>query len=44
MPEQLTSLKVFIASPGGLREERIAFRGVIRDYNDSDALRRGVIF
>ncbi|MHC4251610.1 MAG: DUF4062 domain-containing protein, partial [Planctomycetota bacterium] len=44
MPATLVSYKVFIASPGGLEEERARFREVIRDYNDMDAKARGVHF
>ncbi|MCK4563670.1 MAG: tetratricopeptide repeat protein [Verrucomicrobia bacterium] len=42
--DTLTRLRVFIASPGGLENERTAFRDVINEYNESDAKHRGVIF
>src|SRR5882762_4936507 len=44
MPRQLTCFRVFIASPGGLEGERKAFRDEIQDYNDTDAIERGVYF
>ena len=44
MPELLTQYRVFIASPGGLEDERKAFRNAIREYNEMDAERRGVSF
>src|SRR5215212_9389584 len=44
MPTTLTSLKVFIASPGGLAEERKAFRDAVQELNDADAVARGVFF
>jgi len=44
MPNTLTSLKVFIASPGGLAEERKAFRDAVQELNDADAVARGVFF
>ena len=44
MPTELTGYRIFIATPGGLEPERRAFRQVIGEYNDSDALRRGVMF
>ncbi len=44
MPDDLTMYKVFIASPGGLRDVRTAFCDVIDEYNDVDARRRGVMF
>lgn len=44
MAINLKGYRVFIASPGGLEEEREAFRKVINDYNYSDALYRGVTF
>lgn len=40
----LKGYRIFIATPGGLDEERKAFRKVTEEYNDSDALRRGVMF
>lgn len=44
MSVKLTCLKVFIAAPGGLTEERRAFRDEIQGYNDTEAMPRGVIF
>jgi Domain of unknown function (DUF4062) len=40
----VTAYRIFIASPGGLDEERQAFRKVINDYNESDALDDGALF
>ena len=40
----LKGYRIFIATPGGLDEERKAFRKVTEEYNESDATRRGVIF
>jgi hypothetical protein len=44
MPKDLKAYKVFIASPGGLKEEREAFRDEINSYNESEAAPRGVLF
>lgn len=44
MPTNLTCFRIFIASPGGLTDERHAFRDEIQDYNDSEAIHRGVLF
>jgi hypothetical protein len=44
MPKDLKAYKVFIASPGGLKEEREAFRDEINSYNESEAVARGVLF
>ena len=44
MSKGLTCYRIFIATPGGLEEERNSFKRVISEYNDSDALSRGVIF
>ena len=44
MPRQITEYRVFIASPGGLQEERQRFRDALIEYNASDALPRGVVF
>lgn len=44
MPSELTCLRVFIASPGGLAKERKAFRNEIQEFNDADAIPRGVLF
>jgi Domain of unknown function (DUF4062) len=44
MPWQVTAYRIFVASPGGLDNERQAFRRVINDYNESDALDDGALF
>jgi tetratricopeptide (TPR) repeat protein len=44
MVVDLKGYRIFIATPGGLDEERKAFRKVTEEYNDSDATRRGVMF
>ena len=44
MPSQATVYRVFVASPGGLEEERATFRQVLNDYNESDALEDGALF
>jgi tetratricopeptide (TPR) repeat protein len=44
LSQEITGYKVFIASPGGLDDERLAFRDVIREYNESEALHRDVMF
>jgi hypothetical protein len=44
LPSTITAYRVFIASPGGLENERQAFKDIINGHNDLDALERGVIF
>ena len=44
MSTQLTSYRVFIASPGGLEDERQVFRDTLNEYNEEAAVRRGVHF
>ncbi|MCH8275522.1 MAG: tetratricopeptide repeat protein [Armatimonadetes bacterium] len=44
MPSDVKQYRVFIASPGGLQEERKKFREVVNGYTESDALPRGVLF
>ncbi len=45
MADSITRYKVFIASPGGLQDERQAFRDTIREYNEEiDQQRRDVTF
>lgn len=44
MPESLTSYRVFIASPGGLEKERLAFNDLIETFNKTDAIPRGAYF
>ncbi len=36
--------KIFIASPGGLETERALFKNTIGDYNEIDAIHRGIHF
>ena len=44
MPAHMTAYRIFIASPGGLEDEREDFREVLQAYNEQDAIERGVIF
>ncbi len=44
MPGVLTSYRIFIATPGGLDEERRAFRDCVVEFNDDTANPRGVHF
>lgn len=44
MPGTLQHYRVFIASPGGLQEERQAFREVLEKFNHSDAIPDGYYF
>jgi tetratricopeptide (TPR) repeat protein len=44
MPSVITAYRIFIATPGGLRGEREAFRSTVYDYNETDAIQRGVLF
>src|SRR5215469_247347 len=44
MSFKMTAYRIFIASPGGLRDERKAFRKTIYEYNETDAIQRGVLF
>lgn len=44
MPQNLASYNVFIASPGGLEQERKVFRTVLEAYNSSDAHARNCHF
>lgn len=44
MPRTLTALQVFIASPGGLADERKAFRDVIERVNHDSAHDSGITF
>jgi tetratricopeptide (TPR) repeat protein len=44
MPKKLTGYKVFIASPGGLEDERRAFVKEIEEYNKIEAIHRDVVF
>src|ERR1700722_14191482 len=38
------TLRVFIASPGGLPKERRTFRDILEEFNRSDAVPRGLHF
>ncbi|OFX26821.1 MAG: hypothetical protein A2033_11410 [Bacteroidetes bacterium GWA2_31_9] len=44
MAGTLFHYKIFIATPGGLIEERKAFRDVVENFNQSDAIERGFYF
>jgi tetratricopeptide (TPR) repeat protein len=44
MPSAIQLYRIFIASPGGLADEREAFKETIIEYNDSDAIERNAIF
>ncbi len=44
MADTLFHYKIFIASPGGLIEERKAFREIVENFNQSDAIERGFYF
>ncbi|MGI8568705.1 MAG: DUF4062 domain-containing protein [Methylocella sp.] len=44
MSRSITQYRVFIATPGGLDDERKAFRKALEDYTASDAEPRGVTF
>ena len=44
MPTDLKLYRVFIASPGGLQDERKAFRDQLREYSDAEAKPRGMLF
>jgi tetratricopeptide (TPR) repeat protein len=44
MATKISRLRVFIASPGGLADERKAFREEIQDYNEAESLPRDVLF
>ena len=44
MPFNLTGYKIFIASPGGLGQERKWFKNTIDEYNNIEAIPKGVIF
>ncbi|RNC82499.1 MAG: DUF4062 domain-containing protein [Phycisphaera sp.] len=44
MPGQLTSYRVFIASPGGLEKERRAFRDVFHEFNEDVGNPQGLHF
>ena len=44
MADDLRCYRIFIASPGGLQEEREAFRTAVQSYNDGEAIPRRVLF
>ncbi|MGB6066781.1 MAG: tetratricopeptide repeat protein [Desulfomonilaceae bacterium] len=44
MANKINCLRVFIASPGGLADDRKAFREEIQDYNQAESIPRGVLF
>jgi hypothetical protein len=44
MPKSIIQYRVFIASPGGLDEERRAFRKTVDEYSKREARPRGVLF
>lgn len=41
---KLNHIKIFVASPGGLLEERKVFRDTIIEFNEMDAIERGYYF
>src|SRR4051794_37300555 len=44
MPRQITQYRIFIGSPGGLREEREAFRRVLATFNENHGEPNGILF
>src|SRR5262245_46837879 len=44
MPTQITKLRVFIASPGGLDGFRKTFNNTLAEYNRLEALPLGMLF
>ena len=44
MPDSLMRYRIFLASPSGLEKERQAFRDVVLEYNQSEAVCRGICF
>lgn len=44
MPKDIKAYRVFIASPGGLQDERNAFRSALTQYNEVHGFSRGVMF
>ena len=44
MPETVSTFRVFIATPGGLEAERRAFREVLREWNETFSLDRGITY
>jgi tetratricopeptide (TPR) repeat protein len=44
MSSNLKAIRVFIASPGGLAEERRQFRQTLTEFNEDDGYERGIAF
>src|SRR4051812_35803085 len=44
MPRSIKAYRIFIASPGGLQDVRGAFREVINEYNEAEAIHRCALF
>jgi tetratricopeptide (TPR) repeat protein len=44
LASQVTHYRVFIASPAGLEEERVAFNEILRRFNDREGNSRGINF
>ncbi|MEA2819711.1 MAG: hypothetical protein QOJ86_1715 [Bradyrhizobium sp.] len=44
MPRQITQYRIFIGSPGGLRDEREAFRRVLTTFNEHHGEPNGIVF
>lgn len=44
MPSKISAYRIFIATPSGLHAERKAFRATVHDYNEAEAIPRGVMF
>jgi tetratricopeptide (TPR) repeat protein len=44
MARDLKEYRIFFASPEGLQKERLAFRDIIAEYNESESGQRGVHF
>jgi tetratricopeptide (TPR) repeat protein len=44
VPTAICAYRVFLASPGGLEAERRAFRDILNQYNEDEALQRGALF
>ena len=44
MTEQVTKLRVFVASPGDVRKERERLGGVIDELNRGIAAEKGLVF
>ena len=44
MPIDLRGIQVFIATPGGLDDERAGFRKTMTEFNEDEGFERGVTF